>query len=164
MEQVKLISDYVLRTYFKHYKLYKYAFTKRVTLSMKLVYDGKEEEEEKEEEEAEEEEKEETLSQVEDAEKEEVDGEEGEKSKGKGKNNPFDNAILVWFLFFLAEEEKLTPEQQRLQEMISASLNDHLKQLQVWTILISRIEYFVVHSATSYRLELFILKEISSCH
>ena len=86
MEQVKLISDYVLRTYFKHFKLYKYAFTKRVTLSMKLVYDGMEEEEEKEEEEAEEEEKEEMLSQVEDAEKEEVDGEEGEKSKGKGKN------------------------------------------------------------------------------
>ena len=42
MEQVKNITDYVLRTYFKHFKLYKYAFTKRVTLSMKFTYNGQE--------------------------------------------------------------------------------------------------------------------------
>ena len=46
MEQVKAITDYVLLTYFKHFKLYKYAFTKRVVLSLKLRYEGEEEEEE----------------------------------------------------------------------------------------------------------------------
>lgn len=32
--QVKDITDYVLSTYFKHFKLYKYAFTKRVRLDL----------------------------------------------------------------------------------------------------------------------------------
>ena len=40
LAQVKAITDYVLSTYFKHFKLYKYAFTKRVQLNMILSYSG----------------------------------------------------------------------------------------------------------------------------
>lgn len=38
--QVKDITEYVLKTYFKHFKLYKYVFTKRVLLNLKLSYSG----------------------------------------------------------------------------------------------------------------------------
>lgn len=44
LDQVKAITHYVLSTYFKHYKLYKYAFTKRVRLDLKVVYNGEESE------------------------------------------------------------------------------------------------------------------------
>lgn len=40
LEQVKLITDYVLVSYFKHFKMYKYAFTKRVQLDLMLGYQG----------------------------------------------------------------------------------------------------------------------------
>ena len=40
MKQVKAITEYVLSTYFKHFKLYKYAFTKKVVLDLKLSYPG----------------------------------------------------------------------------------------------------------------------------
>ena len=66
LAQVKTITHYVLSSYFKHYKLYKYAFTKRVRLDLKVVYDGEESEvvsqvdvgEDKQEEDKEEEEEE----------------------------------------------------------------------------------------------------------
>ena len=44
--QVKAITDYVLSTYFKHFKLYKYAFTKRVQLNLRFHYSGEPGEEE----------------------------------------------------------------------------------------------------------------------
>lgn len=40
LAQVKAITDYVLSTYFKHFKLYKYAFTKRVGLNLTFQYSG----------------------------------------------------------------------------------------------------------------------------
>lgn len=40
LQQIENVSDYVLSTYFKHYKLYKYAFTKKVRLSLRLAYEG----------------------------------------------------------------------------------------------------------------------------
>lgn len=40
LNQVKLITDYLLQTYFKHFKLYKYAFTKRVLLDIHVKYEG----------------------------------------------------------------------------------------------------------------------------
>ena len=39
LHQVKLITEYLLETYFKHYKMYKYAFTKRVLLDLSISYD-----------------------------------------------------------------------------------------------------------------------------
>lgn len=36
--EVKVITDYILSTYFKHYKLYKYVFTKRILLNISLSY------------------------------------------------------------------------------------------------------------------------------
>lgn len=49
LHQVKLITDYILETYFKHFKMYKFAFTKRVLLDLCITYekDGKDEKEEK---------------------------------------------------------------------------------------------------------------------
>lgn len=38
--EVKSINEYVLSTYFKHFKLYKYAFTRKVHLNMSLLYAG----------------------------------------------------------------------------------------------------------------------------
>lgn len=38
--QVKKINEYILTTYFKHFKLYKYAFTKKVRLNIALSYAG----------------------------------------------------------------------------------------------------------------------------
>lgn len=40
--EVKNINEYVLSTYFKHFKLYKYAFTRKVNLNMTLLYGGEE--------------------------------------------------------------------------------------------------------------------------
>ena len=40
VKQVKSISDYVLLSYFKHFKLYKYAFTKKVHLDLTFQYEG----------------------------------------------------------------------------------------------------------------------------
>lgn len=39
LHQVKLTTEYLLETYFKHYKMYKYAFTKRVLLDLSISYD-----------------------------------------------------------------------------------------------------------------------------
>lgn len=39
-DQVKLITDYVLNTYFKHFKFYKYVYTKRVQLDITIQYPG----------------------------------------------------------------------------------------------------------------------------
>nr|XP_014433151.1 coiled-coil domain-containing protein 189 isoform X4 [Pelodiscus sinensis] len=39
-EQLALISDYVVNTYFRHFKLYKYAFTPQVRLDISLSYVG----------------------------------------------------------------------------------------------------------------------------
>ena len=44
--EVKKINEYILSTYFKHYKLYKYAFTKKVRLNLGLSYAGQVEPEE----------------------------------------------------------------------------------------------------------------------
>lgn len=38
--EVKKINEYILSTYFKHYKLYKYAFTRKVRLNLTLSYAG----------------------------------------------------------------------------------------------------------------------------
>ena len=39
-DHVKLITDYVLSTYFKHFKFYKYVYTKRVQLDVTIQYPG----------------------------------------------------------------------------------------------------------------------------
>lgn len=40
LDQVKTVMEYILQAYFKHFKLYKYAFTKRVLLDLKISYEG----------------------------------------------------------------------------------------------------------------------------
>uniref|UniRef100_A0A8D0H233 Cilia and flagella associated protein 119 n=1 Tax=Sphenodon punctatus TaxID=8508 RepID=A0A8D0H233_SPHPU len=39
-EQLAVITDYVVNTYFRHFKLYKYAFTPQVRLDVSLAYVG----------------------------------------------------------------------------------------------------------------------------
>ena len=40
LDQVRMIMEYLLQSYFKHFKLYKYAFTARVLLDLKVSYEG----------------------------------------------------------------------------------------------------------------------------
>lgn len=40
--EVKNVNEYILSTYFKHFKLYKYAFTRKVHLNLSLSYAGEE--------------------------------------------------------------------------------------------------------------------------
>ena len=40
VQQAKAITDYVLSTYFRHFKMYKFAFTERVQLSLSFQYSG----------------------------------------------------------------------------------------------------------------------------
>jgi len=44
VEEVKDITHYVVDTYFRHYKLYKYAFTPKVTMNICIDYEGMKEE------------------------------------------------------------------------------------------------------------------------
>jgi len=39
-EQGKQITEYIINTYFRHYKLYKYVFTPNVTLDLAFTYPG----------------------------------------------------------------------------------------------------------------------------
>ncbi|XP_077996046.1 cilia- and flagella-associated protein 119-like [Glandiceps talaboti] len=39
-DQVKLITEYVVNTYFRHHKLYKYVFTPLVRLDLAMTYEG----------------------------------------------------------------------------------------------------------------------------
>ncbi|KAF7238745.1 hypothetical protein EYD10_14448 [Varanus komodoensis] len=52
-DQLVLITDYMINTYFRHYKLYKYAFTPQVRLDLSLTYIGMPEPQPKDEEAAE---------------------------------------------------------------------------------------------------------------
>ncbi|XP_026567756.1 coiled-coil domain-containing protein 189 [Pseudonaja textilis] len=49
-DQLVLLTDYMINTYFRHYKLYKYAFTPQVRLDISFTYVGMPEPEPKEEE------------------------------------------------------------------------------------------------------------------
>ncbi|XP_072832975.2 cilia- and flagella-associated protein 119 [Pogona vitticeps] len=49
-DQLVLITDYMINTYFRHYKLYKYAFTPQVRLDISFTYIGMPEPEAKDEE------------------------------------------------------------------------------------------------------------------
>ncbi|XP_072340252.1 cilia- and flagella-associated protein 119 isoform X2 [Scyliorhinus torazame] len=39
-DQVKLVTDYILDTYFRHFKLYKYVFTRQILLDLTISYPG----------------------------------------------------------------------------------------------------------------------------
>ena len=39
-DQVKLLTEYTLHTYFRHFKMYKYAFTPQVKLDLGITYEG----------------------------------------------------------------------------------------------------------------------------
>lgn len=39
-DQVKLITEYTINTYFRHFKMYKYAFTPQVKLDLGITYEG----------------------------------------------------------------------------------------------------------------------------
>lgn len=125
LTEVKAITDYVLSTYFKHFKLYKYAFTKRVQLNLKFHYSGEEEEGEEDGEEQESV-REETAgpdTQEEEAEQGETAVEEREEEAVEGDK----------------EEGETSSEQQRLRQIISSAITVHLHQLKVTTYPLARL-------------------------
>ena len=130
LTEVKAITDYVLSTYFKHFKLYKYAFTKRVQLNLKFHYSG--EEEKGEEREGEEEGEQGSVregadtggpdTQEEEAKQEEATVREREGSGEEGGEGD-------------KEEGEASSEQQRLRQIITSAITAHLNQLKVTTYL-----------------------------
>lgn len=127
LSEGKAITDYVLSTYFKHFKLYKYAFTKRVQLNLKFHYSGEEEEKEGEEEEEQENVREGTDTGGPDTQEEEDKYEEttvGER-EGSGKEGGEGDT----------EEGESSLEQQRLRQIITSAITAHLNQLKVTTYL-----------------------------
>lgn len=40
VHEIKAITDYVLKTYFRHFKLYKYAFTPKIIMNVSITYQG----------------------------------------------------------------------------------------------------------------------------
>eukprot|EP00731_Ephydatia_muelleri_P031302 Em0022g816a len=112
MTQVKAITEYVLSTYFKHFKLYKYSFTKKVVLDLKLSYPG--------------------IPDTPESETAEVTPnikaarEEGKREEQVG--------TLIEHTEYLAqetkEEEPCSPQKLQLQQIIQASLTEQMKQLQ----------------------------------
>ena len=108
--EVKSINEYVLSTYFKHFKLYKYAFTKKVHLNLFLSYSG-------EEAPAETESEQEVLSQESKTEQEEA---ESTSSELPGEKQA---------------EEDTDPMKSRLKELINTGLNNIIQREQVITII-----------------------------
>ncbi|CAD5119122.1 DgyrCDS7766 [Dimorphilus gyrociliatus] len=109
--QVRLITDYMLNTYFRHYKMYKYAFTPLVRLDLGLKYIGMKETpppSEKADEES-----------VKDDEKEEVDVEE---PKPDEEESPAASELRSLIKMHLTTELKRVQNQweERLQESIAS--------------------------------------------
>jgi hypothetical protein len=109
LHQAKLISEYVLQTYFKHYKMYKYSFTKRVLLDLHVEYEGVDDTP--------------VVSAV-------VSQEvlENKKEESVEEEETADEEINE---DEMKEEDNLTEDQKMLKDIISQSLNDHMKELKV---------------------------------
>ena len=123
LAQVKAVTDYVLSTYFKHFKLYKYAFTKRVQLNLTFQYSGEPEAERGE-----------SKGEREGEGKEEgerVDGEEGDPPGLEEERG--DPAVREERE---EEQQELNPEQQKLRQIITSALNTHFKQLKVYICIL----------------------------
>lgn len=127
LTKVKAITDYVLSTYFKHFKLYKYAFTKRVQLNLKFHYSGEEEEKEGEERGEEEQEsvREGTDTEGPDTQEEEAEQEETTVGEREGSGEEGGEGDK--------EEGEGSSEQQRLRHIITSAITAHLNQLKVTT-------------------------------
>lgn len=131
LSEGKAITDYVLSTYFKHFKLYKYAFTKRVQLNLKFHYSGEEEEKEGEERGEEEEEQENVRGGTDtggpDTQEEEDKHEETTVGEREGSGEEGGEGDK--------EEGEASLEQQRLRQIITSAVTAHLNQLKVTTYL-----------------------------
>ena len=113
VEQVKSITDYFLSTYFKHYRLYKYAFTKKQRLNISFMYSDSLDEESPPPEPTEA-----VSGEDVDTEKELVkDGEPevqgGDERDASGTESPLD------------------PKEAELQKMVEGQLSEKLQQLQM---------------------------------
>ena len=120
LAHVKTITDYVLSTYFKHFKMYKYAFTKRLQLNLTLQYSDEPGSEEGEGEETGErgERGERGGEEIEEGEEGDVQALPVEEDEDGGSGGE-------------TEREVLDPEQQRLKDVITSALTSHLKKLKV---------------------------------
>lgn len=107
-DQIHLITEYVLNTYFRHFKLYKYAFTPVVKLDLSVSYVGLPETPEPEEE------QQETCP-------DEVPVGSCEKTDGEGT----DGAEQIE-----EPQEKESPAHQELRKIITAQLNQEIEKLR----------------------------------
>ncbi|XP_033628141.1 coiled-coil domain-containing protein 189-like [Asterias rubens] len=105
-DQVKIITEYILNTYFRHYKLYKYVFTPMVRLDLSISYAGMPETP--------------VPSEAGDVNGEQsVEGEQSEEQLNKEEEQQIEEP---------PREE--TPAQKELRKLITSQLNDEISRLR----------------------------------
>ncbi|XP_071849775.1 cilia- and flagella-associated protein 119-like isoform X2 [Apostichopus japonicus] len=109
-EQVGLITEYVVNTYFRHYKLYKYAFTPVVKLDLSINYVGLPDSSEQEEE----------NQSMADPEQTENSGDKNEAA-----------AVRVGDDQTTDEPQEESPKYQELRKIITAQLNEEISKLRL---------------------------------
>lgn len=107
ISETKLITDYVIRTYFQHFKLYKYAFTSKVTMTLSINYKGLKEEHQ-------------PIIEDENKTEEEVEG----KTEGKHEQEP---EIVIE----QKESEEDNAAMKELKKIIRATLDEQISKLKV---------------------------------
>lgn len=112
-EHVRLVIDYVVNTYFRHFKLYKYVFTPLVKLDLSISYAGMPEEDEPQT-------QEEELKAIE----EEADGpteEDQDQITPEGRESEKPSS----------PEEEESETTKELRKLITTQLNDELSKLRI---------------------------------
>ncbi|PIK51643.1 putative coiled-coil domain-containing protein [Apostichopus japonicus] len=150
-EQVGMITEYVVNTYFRHYKLYKYAFTPVVKLDLSINYVGLPDSSEQEEE----------NQSTADPEQTEASGDKNEAVAVRvGDDQTTDEPqgqLAFWFClktilcsYGLHQQRRIT-EIPRTEKIITAQLNEEISKLGYpWTSRSnSRMILFSKYSAQS---------------
>ena len=112
VDQVKRVTDYFLSTYFKHYRMYKYAFTKKQRLNITIHYPDLPPLPTPEE----------STDLTDDTGLNEVEDSETEKIAKEEELDPGDQNI---------DKPALSPREVELEKMIKSQLSDQLDNLQL---------------------------------
>ncbi|XP_011409536.1 PREDICTED: coiled-coil domain-containing protein 189-like [Amphimedon queenslandica] len=116
LHQVKLTTEYLLETYFKHYKMYKYAFTKRVLLDLSISYDRDGEQKEAEVD---------PISSQEEAGKINTAKSEEEIEQKEQAETTEEEATIV------EEPDEIPDDLKQLKDLISQTLTERLNEMKV---------------------------------
>ncbi|XP_065911586.1 cilia- and flagella-associated protein 119-like [Dysidea avara] len=112
VDQIKLITEYVLSTYFKHFKFYKYVYTKKIQLDITIQYPGVP---------ATPEPKQET---------EVVEAGPANVDNGTDKNIDSDTVDMSHQTLSVDEEAGMGDKEKELSKIIKSHLNEQLVQLK----------------------------------